>query len=171
LPIIEFEELQFKKYSGDSLPENFEYNENDFDLVRFYNEDAERLQNESIVNVYDVFYKKGLIGFVAYCPSEIHFSALKKEDKLAPFSHPAIKIGRLLVCNTMRGCRVGTHILTFVVAKAIKFKEEISFRFIIADSLPQSVGFYQKNGFIDSGVKKGSDRDQSLMYIDINQID
>ncbi len=170
MPTINFEDLQFKEYSGEDLPEYFQYNEVDSDLVEFYKEDAKRLQDESIVKVYNVYYNEKFVGFVAYTPSEIHFTSLRKEDKLAPFSHPAIKIGRLLVCNTARGCRIGSHILTFVIAKTIKFHEDLPFRFIIVDSLPQSIGFYKKAGFIDSGVKRGKDQDQSLMYIDINQV-
>ena len=170
MPAIRFKDLQFIEFSGEDLPDHFQYDDADSDLVEFYMNDAKRLQDESIVKVFNAFYNERFVGFVAYTPSEIHFTSLKKEDKLAPFSHPALKIGRLLVCNSVRGCKIGSHILTFVIAKAIKFNEDLPFRFIIVDSLPQSIGFYEKNGFRDSGVKRGRDKDQSLMYIDINQV-
>lgn len=163
-------ELDFKDYTGAKLPSSFQYVKADEELAEFYNEEAAMLQKESITKIIDVFYKRQLIAYYAFTVSEINFKHLKPEDKIAPFAHPAIKLGRLLVCNSLRKKGVGTAILQHLAKQAIDIREKMPLRFLFVDALPHAVQFYVKNGFIDSNIKRGKAKDLSLLYIDLNRV-
>ena len=61
---IRFEDLDFNDYNGKTLPDYFEYEEKDLDLVKFYNEDANQVQSSSMANVVDVFHGERLVGYL-----------------------------------------------------------------------------------------------------------
>lgn len=163
-------ELEFRNYFGGKLPDYFQYETRDQELADFYNEDAEKMQEESISKVIDVFYKERLVAYYAFAASEIRYDHLLPADKVARVAHPAIKLGRLLVCNSTRGNGVGTAILQHLARQALDILEKIPLRFLFVDSLPHSVDFYLRKGFIDSNIKRGAQRDLSLLYMDLNKI-
>ena len=92
-------DLDFRPYSGAKLPSAFKYEERDEELVEFYNDDAKKLIKESIAKIVDVYYENRLVAYYAYSSSEINSNHLLPRDKVAPYAHPAIKLGRLLVCS------------------------------------------------------------------------
>lgn len=163
-------DLEFKNYVSGKLPAGFLYESRDQELVDFYNEDAEKMQKESITKVIDVFYKERLIAYYAFATSEIKYEHLLPADKCARVAHPAIKLGRLLVCNSTRRSGIGTAILQHLARQALDIRVKIPLRFLFVDSLPHAVDFYIKQGFIDSTIKRGSQRDLSLLYMDLNKI-
>lgn len=163
-------DLEFRVYDSGSLPPYFKYEETDQELANFYNEDAERLQKESITRVMNVFFEDRLIAYFAYATSEIKAQDLLPEDKIAPFSHPSIKLGRLLVCSSMKRRGVGTAILQYLAKQALDIRDKIALRFLLVDSVPNAVEFYKSKGFIETGIKRGSNRDLSLLYIDLNLV-
>lgn len=160
-------DLRFQPYSGEKLPDYFEYEAADKDLAEFYNEDAEKYQNESITKVINVFYGDRLVAYYAYTSSEIRKSELRVDDKVAPFPHPAIKLGRLLVCNTQRHRGIGRTIIEDIVSRALEARRVMPLRFLIVDSKPNSIGFYTKLGFVDPDVKQKHERILKLLYIDL----
>ena len=166
---MNIKELHFKEYSGEDFPEYFEYDDKEDEFVEFYKDDAKRLQDESVVQVYNVYLDEKLVGYFAYTLSEIKYTALKVEDKFALYSHPALKLGRLLVCKSERGRNIGRNILAYLLAKAVTLTSQLPLRFIIVDALPDAVNFYKKNGFVETSVKRGNKRNHTLMYIDIKK--
>ncbi|MDP3975868.1 MAG: GNAT family N-acetyltransferase [bacterium] len=167
---IESLQLYFRDYSGEILPVDFEYKEEDRDLIDFYNTDAQHYCEESISKVINVFHEEELVGYFAYAVSEINASHLQKNDRFAPFPHPAIKLGRLLICQSMRGMGIGTTVLKKVATIALDVREIVPIRFLIVDSMKQAVQFYLHNGFVDSGIKRGKQKDLSIMYIDLKNL-
>ena len=167
---LNYLDLKFLPYGGKKLPSYFKYNKEDQELVDFYNEDAKDCQNQSISRVINVYYEEKFVAYYAYSSSEIKAAFLSAKDKVAPFAHPAIKLGRLLVCNSMRGKGIGTCILQDIAKIALKMRDQIPLRFLLVDSLPQALTFYKNSGFIDTDIKRGSKRDLSLLYIDLNKI-
>lgn len=166
---LRFEDLDFNDYNGKTLPDYFEYENQDLDLVKFYNEDANQLHGSSMTKVIDVFHGEKLVGYFAYLPTSLNFAQIRIEDKTARLTHPALKLGRLLVCKSMRGNGVGSHIITKIASIALEARKIMPVRLITADVLPQSIGFYKKVGFVDAQVKPRSDGIK-LMYIDIDKI-
>jgi GNAT superfamily N-acetyltransferase len=163
--------LRIEIFRNEKLPDYFQFDALDQELVDFYNEDAEKCQKESISLVKNVFYKEKLIAYFAYTSSEIKCDHLSMNDQIINFAHPALKLGRLLVCKSMRGKGIGSIILQEIARTALDLKNKIPLRFIIVDSLPNAVDFYKKQGFIDSGIKRGKQRDLSLLYIDLSHIE
>jgi GNAT superfamily N-acetyltransferase len=160
-------DLTFRKYDGEKFPHYFEYNQIDKELVEFYQEDAGNLQTEKLTYLINVYLDEKLVAYFAYTASEMRRGEILKEDKLAPFPHPCLKLGRLLVCRTMRGKGVGTAILQEFATRALKIGELVSIRFLTVDSKPGSLDFYKSFGFVDPGIKRGHNH---FLYIDLNKI-
>ncbi|MEK7524537.1 MAG: GNAT family N-acetyltransferase, partial [Patescibacteria group bacterium] len=76
------------------------------------------------------------------------------------------------VSNIWGTCQrgIGTAILQHLAKQALDIREKMPLRFLFVDALPHAVQFYVKNGFIDSNIKRGRERDLSLLYIDLNRV-
>lgn len=167
---LRYQDLEFKPYGGNKLPPYFKYDPDDKDLVDFYDNDANICQIKLISKVVDIYYEKKLVAYYAFSSSEIRAGKLQEDDRIVKFAHPAIMLGRLLVCKSMRGRNIGTCILQDIAKIALNMREQIPLRFLRVDALPQAVSFYKKNGFIDTGIKRGAEEDLSILYIDIDKI-
>lgn len=165
---LTYTDLRFLNYGGNQLPSYFKFDKRDNELIEFYNDDAKKCEEESVSKVIDVFYKERFVAYYAFTSSEIRATKLNDDDKIAAFPHPSLKLGRLLVCGTMRNRGIGTCILQDIGRRAMDIKGKIPLRFLTVDALPHAVDFYRSNGFIDSGVKHGSGL--SVMYIDLKNI-
>ena len=164
---INVSDLRFFKYVGRPLPSYFKCEKTDEELASFYNEDAKKLQNEKLTTVIDVFLDEKLVGYFAYTVSEIRKGEMLTKHKLAPFPHPCLKLGRLLVCGSMRKRGVGTAILQHFAMTALKLSENVAIRYLTVDSKPDAVNFYKRFGFIDPGVARGINK---FLYIDLNKV-
>lgn len=164
---ISISDLRFAKYDGKQLPSYFEFDEAETDLAVFYNEDAKRLINEKLTTVIDVFWSGKLVGYFAYTISEIRKGEILEKHKLAPFPHPCLKLGRLLVCKSMRKRGIGTAILYDFAMRALKLSEHAAIRFLTVDAKPKAVDFYKYFGFIDPNIRRGENR---FLYIDLTHV-
>ncbi len=83
-------------------------------------------------------------------------------------SHPAVKLGRLGVSNTVKGRGIGTLILDYIKELFIT-NNRTGCRYITVDAYGASLTFYEKNGFTYLTTKdKGSDT--RLMYFDLKTL-
>lgn len=164
---VNISDLRFVKYEGTKLPPYFKFTKKDEDLVNFYNEDAKKFQNEKLTTVIDVYLNDKLIAYFAYTVSEIRRGEILPKHKLVPFPHPCLKLGRLLVCGSMRNKGVGTAILQDFATRALKLSEHVALRFLTVDAKPDALGFYKHFGFIDPSIKRGANK---FLYIDLNKV-
>jgi hypothetical protein len=82
---------------------------------------------------------------------------------------PALKIGRLGVCNTTKNAGLGTAIINFIISLAIDQNDYCACKLITVDAYAQSLGFYEKKGFTYfTEADKGKDTRQ--MYLDLTPI-
>ena len=88
---------------------------------------------------------------------------------MVQFPHPSLKLGRLLVCKSMRKRGIGTCIIQDVARRAWEMKEKIPLRFLTVDALPHAIDFYVNKGFINSGVTQRSG--STIMYIDLKNME
>jgi GNAT superfamily N-acetyltransferase len=80
--------------------------------------------------------------------------------------YPALKIGRLGVCQTTKKTGIGTAIIHFIISLAISQNESCACKLITVDAYEQSLGFYEKLGFTYfTDTDKGKDTRQ--MYLDL----
>ncbi|MFH1256298.1 MAG: GNAT family N-acetyltransferase [Candidatus Diapherotrites archaeon] len=132
--------------------------EADRDLDAFLKEDALRQQVEH-ANVTYVAVSKGtgkVIGFVTILNDKLRVSSGEKKDLAISsryFDFPAIKIGKLAVSKEFKGKKIGTTLLRYVVGLALESAEKTGCRFLIVDSIPKSVEFYLKKGFVKNLVQ------------------
>lgn len=80
---------------------------------------------------------------------------------------PAIKIGRLAVCDGKKEKGLGRDIMKFIINLAIEQNEVSACKFVTVDAYANSLGYYKKMGFVYlSGKDEGEDTRQ--MYLDIS---
>lgn len=123
----------------------------DGDLNDFLWEDAVSAQ-ASRFSVTWIVRKKGVIvGFCTLTNDSIRSKIMQPEDREDNFiySHyPALKIARLATHRDHEGQDIGTTMLEYATAVALKLSDDISgCRILTVDSKKNSVGFYQKFGF------------------------
>ena len=83
--------------------------------------------------------------------------------------YPAVKIVRLAIDKAIQGNGYGEELIAWTIAHVIdKILPNAGCRFLIVDSKPESVGFYEKSGFIlvDSDANKQAD--SPMMFIDLH---
>lgn len=79
---------------------------------------------------------------------------------------PAIKIGRLGVCNQIQKSGIGKTIVEFIIDLAMRQNEDCACKLITVDAYSQSLGFYERRGFrFFTDNDKGKDTRQ--MYLDL----
>ena len=82
---------------------------------------------------------------------------------------PALKIGRLGVSNTTKNTGIGKAIINYIINLAITQNETCACKLITVDAYEQSLGFYERLGFIYfTDADNGEDTRQ--MYFDLTPI-
>lgn len=82
---------------------------------------------------------------------------------------PALKIGRLAVCNKTQTCGIGKAIVSYIIDLAIRQNETVACKLISVDAYEHSLGFYTKIGFhFFTDTDAGQDTRQ--MYFDLTPI-
>ena len=146
----------------------------DPDLDEFLKKDALKYSDGCLAVTYLVLYNQKLMGF--FCLSndaikvnEEDMKELDELDKHLP-NYPALKIGRLGVCEEYRRKGVGTFIIKHVTGRAVVQSQEVGCRYVTVDSYNKAdnVRFYEKNKF--KALVDGKERKNVPMYYDILKI-
>jgi len=145
----------------------------DEDLNEFIMDDALNQMNAKINVTYLCRYDGHVVAFFTLSADSIKINTSDLEgfqDKDIPYREfPAIKIGRLAVCNPYQGKTVATNLILLIVGLAFNLSEHIGIRYVSVDAYLNSVGFYKKNyftEFIHDGRRK-----TIQMYLDILKIE
>jgi predicted GNAT family N-acyltransferase len=83
-------------------------------------------------------------------------------------SFPAVKIGRLAVGLDYRSLNLGRQLMDYIKLLFF-FTNKTGCRFILVDSLSESVAFYEKLGFSFLSMKDAQDKTR-LMYFDLKSL-
>jgi len=109
------------------------------------------------------------ISFASKSALKRFLSNLVSHPKRHLESYPALKIGRLGVCNTTKNKGIGKAIIYFIIHLAINQNEHCACKLVTVDAYDRSLGFYLKMGFeYFSDADKGKDTRQ--MYLDLTPI-
>lgn len=167
--------FELVRLEGDSRPE-FECD--DDDLNEFFSQDSIQYHKQLISITYAAVCPDtdAVLGFYSVSndsvrkedsPSKSAFKkflqVFKREKRFK--STPAVKIGRLAVCTSMKGYGLGTQLLDFIKA-SFTTHNKTGCRFIIVDSYDAATGFYERNGFKFLGPKDDNNTTH-LMYFDL----
>ena len=130
----------------------------DDDLNEFFTQDSVISGKELLSVTYVLEQNNKTIAFFSVSNDSIKkenvpSSKFRKLVKAIPHekrysSLPAVKVGRFAICKGMQGQRIGTALLDFI---KVWFTDgnKTGCRFIIVDAYnkPNTIAFYQKNGF------------------------
>lgn len=113
-------------------------------------------------------YKGKIVGFLTLTNDSISRDGLAPEDGENTFAYPkypALKIARLATHKDYEKREIGTSMIAWARAVALKLSQKFTgCRIITVNSKPQSKGFYEKLGF-KKAENMGSGKN-ILMYRD-----
>jgi GNAT superfamily N-acetyltransferase len=117
------------------------------DLEKYLQNQAEREHTGNMCNTKVVEYKGAIIAFFSMKNTAIFFKPdLEVEEQV---SVPAIELSRLAVKAEVQSKGIGSLILKFIIGAAYHYSGFSAAKFIVLDSVKNSVGFYTKYGFIE----------------------
>jgi hypothetical protein len=133
----------------------------------FIQSEAIDFQNERLGISYVFRYNSEVVAFLTLSMADI------KKDKMHPIdkikigkeNYPALQISQLAVRKDLWGNDVGTFLCDFSLAIAYRLSEQVGCRFLVLNSKPEAIGFYQKYGFILLPNQKR--RDEPVMFLNI----
>lgn len=153
----------------------------DDDLNGFLLEKAKNYSYELLATTYLLETEERTIAFFSIFNDSLRVEERKFASKSAfkrllkglvshPKRHledfPAIKIGRLAVCNQTQTKGIGRTIISYIINLALTQNEICACKLITVDAYTQSLGFYEKLGFVYfSDDDYGKDTRQ--MYFDL----
>lgn len=144
--------VYFRNWNGEKIDKDFEYEKRDKPLADFFNKRAKSCIEGKVTTIRTIYDDENkFIGYYVLSMSYIEAEDLYDEKRVATFPHPALKLGRLLIDKKYRGQRIGIAAITHIVMLAKKLNDFVVCRFIILDSKPWVVGFYEKMGFVVIG--------------------
>jgi GNAT superfamily N-acetyltransferase len=168
---IELSELEIKKITPEDDLKVF--NCGDEDLNEFIQDDAINQMSAKINVTYLCRYKGHIVAFFTLSADSIKINTDDLEgykDKDIPYKEfPAIKIGRLAVCNPFQSKGIGTKLILLIVGQAFAISEHIGVRYVSVDAYTGSIDFYKKRYFTEF-IHDG-ERRTVQMYLDILKLE
>jgi GNAT superfamily N-acetyltransferase len=156
----------------------------DTDLNSFLLEKSIHYKNELLATTYLLENEERTIAFFSIFNDSVRVEDIEFASKTAvrrllaelvshPKRHlkyfPAIKIGRLAVCNKVQKKGIGKAIVNFIINLAVSQNDNCACKVISVDAYDQSLAFYTKMGFVFfTEADKGKDTRQ--MYLDLTPI-
>ena len=85
------------------------------------------------------------------------------------FTFPALKIGRLGVRRESQRSGVGSCLLKYAVGLVVRMNQELNIgcRFVTVDAYPQSISWYERNGFAFNKIYSDPSKTHPSMRYDI----
>ncbi len=151
---------------GESSIADFHCAEN---LLKVFQNDAADTEEELIAKTYFLHhsdFKEPLVGF---CVSNSSIRANPDVDMTLPDNvrhgaYPAVLIGEFATHTKFAGKDFGRRTIGFLKAWFVT-QNKTGCRYIVADSVPESVGFYEKCGFERFPEQRSTDT--ILMFFDL----
>lgn len=148
----------------------------DPDLDDFICSDASRLQAEHVARTYLVYADVRMVGYFTLVSDAIRLTSnerKKLQRNGAGLKHddhpviPAVKLARLAVCLDFRGKDIGTHLVRLSCGLLLSVSESVGCRLLTVDSYPDSIGFYEKLGFVRNREKNYAEKQHPSMRLDV----
>ena len=144
-------------------------------LKIFLKKEAKKLHKSNLARTF-VVAKSGetkVMGYVTTLCTQISVQQFQEQVPIEEFKYkdyPAIKLARLAVNADLQGKGVGSRLVDFIVGLAVEHvMPHTGCRFLVVDSKPQSVDFYEKKGFKRIGDAGGDDQPYTTMFIDLHR--
>lgn len=147
-------------------------------LKTFLRKHARKYEDNNLARTYAAFAGERLYGYITLVCGEVVVDgdgpALAEAPGVDyPYSHfPAIKIARLAVDSGLRNSGLGRNLVQIAlgVAKRV-ICPAVGCRFVMVDSKQSAVPFYTRCGFTTLDSPENRDRDEPVMFVDLNRVD
>jgi GNAT superfamily N-acetyltransferase len=145
----------------------------DSDLNEFVKVDCPRYKEQGLSHTKLALYSGNVVGYVALLADSISLETSERQWLIQKNVHvqhiPALKIGRLAIDKRYKGQRVGSALVKYSVGVAFRLNSDLSVgcRFLTVDAYQQSIGFYERLGFVKSLHKQYKKREHPSMHYDI----
>jgi GNAT superfamily N-acetyltransferase len=144
----------------------------DDDLNDFVRNDCYRYQDQCLSHTRLARHKETgrFVGFVTLLSDSIILETKEKKRLFSfykrVYQFPALKIARLGVHRDIQKQGVGTALLEYSIGVAVRMNTELSVgcRFITVDAYPQSVSWYEGQGFVNNLSQKQDRENRSMRY-------
>jgi GNAT superfamily N-acetyltransferase len=142
-------------------------------LLSFFREDAQDTEEELIAKTYFLHHETIEEPLVGFCVSNSAIQATNDVNMTLPDnvhhkSYPAVLLGKLATHSRYAGRKYGRRVIEFLKIWFIT-QNKTGCRYLVADSLPEAVGFYAKCGFDEFPVQKSIKT--RLMFFDLKAYD
>lgn len=128
-------------------------------------EDAFKYRDKDLAITYVLKNKSNeVFGFASLAMGTIKLNLEDVEIK----QQPGLKIGRMGIDKRHQRKKYGTLLINLSIKIAHRLKRSVGCRFLLVDSYPENIGFYEKNGFRALYLKIGN-RDTMPMYLRLRE--
>ena len=159
--------------AAEDAPELLAFSCGDEDLDDFLRTDASRLLGENVVRTYLAHCDGALMGYLSLLVDAVVLET-RERKKLALGSHdhpivPALKVARLGVSASFRAMNrgAGEALMSFAFVSALDVAEYAGCRLLTVHAYPESVGFYERLGFVQNRAKEYQSKSHSSMRLDV----
>lgn len=145
-------------------------------LKTFLRKEAKKLHQGNLARTFVIAEKDQtkVLAYVTTLCTQISVEELKHSAQIEQFKYtdyPAIKLARLAVDISLQGKGIGGRLVEFVIGIALEhIMPHTGCRFLVVDSKPQSIGFYESKGFKRIGEAETTDEHYTTMFIDLHHL-
>jgi len=148
-------------------------------LKTFLQKHAHTYETKSLARTYGAFNAEtgAVVGYITLVCGEVVTG--EGDDNLVQepglkylYNHyPAIKIARLAVDHRIGGRGLGQYLVNLALGRAKDVVcPAVGCRFVMVDSKKESVSFYERCGFTLLDTAANRERDEPVMFVDLNKL-
>ncbi len=141
-------------------------------LKAFLKKQAKSYHQQNLTKTYVLADREDarVFGYVSLVCSQVDLE-FKKPVEGFPYHYPCVKIVRLAIDQELKGQQLGTKLVNWSISIAKeKVMQHVGCRFIVVDSKPSAIPFYEKCGFTLLDTQTNRNADHPLLYIDLHKI-
>ncbi|MCH8542645.1 MAG: hypothetical protein LAT61_03635 [Alcanivorax sp.] len=107
----------------------------------------------SAVSSSDTANPRRMAGYYTLSSHSLETDLLPEGVAQSPYpAVPAVLIGRLAVCKSFQGNRLGVQLVISALRRSVDLHDELGIQLIVVDPLGEDIlSFYEKFGFVESG--------------------
>ena len=144
-------------------------------LKTFLRKEAKKLHQSNLARTFVIAAhgQSKVMAYVTTLCTQISVEQFQEQAPIESFKYkdyPAIKLARLAVDTELQGQGVGSSLVDFVIGLAVEHvMPHTGCRFLVVDSKPQSVTFYERKGFKKIGEAGANGQSTTTMFIDLHR--
>jgi len=147
-------------------------------LKNFLKQKAKDYHSKNLAKTFVIVHednKKKVLGYVTLVSSQITLTGIDNPKDIGEYpykDYPAVKIARLAVEQCYRSNGLGKLLIGWSIAVSkTKIMPFIGCRFLVVDSKPCAIAYYERNGFTLLNSADNKQSEHPLLFIDLHKLD